>query len=162
MPFPQRYVDELINRLSVRYGVAFMQQYGDAAPSVVKADWCDVLDGWEKRPEDIAWALANLPETPVTAIKFRNLMRAAPRVETVSLPEPKASPEVVMKVIGAAKQDVAAKRVNLSPAQSVLDGLIERAQTSRLSMAQKDFIRTCRKVLREDDPRHSTLKMLVG
>lgn len=162
MPFPSRYVDELINRLTVRYGVAFMRQYGDADPSIIKADWCDVLDGWEKRPEDIAWALAHLPDTPVNALTFRTLIRAAPRTETVALPPPKADPKTIAKVIDAAKSEAAAQSAHLTEAQKVIDALIKRAETGRLGIAQRGFLRTCRKALREDDPRQAVLDRLLA
>lgn len=41
MPLPHRWVEHLFARLAVRYGGAFLRQYGDADPALVQADWAD-------------------------------------------------------------------------------------------------------------------------
>lgn len=76
MPLPTSWVDALFARMTLRYGAAFMRQYGDADPALVKADWADVLDGL--RGEAIGYALRYLPVEPCTAMRFRDLARAAP------------------------------------------------------------------------------------
>ena len=58
---PTRWADELFGRLSLRYGAAFLAQYRDLDLEAVKADWADVLDGFERFPEAIRHALSVLP-----------------------------------------------------------------------------------------------------
>lgn len=82
MPMPSSWVDELLGRLSVRYGEAFVRQYTAAniQPEAVRADWAEVLDG--VTPESIRYALQYLPEDrPPNALQFRALCRQAPRSE---------------------------------------------------------------------------------
>jgi len=163
MPFPQNYADALFARLAVRYGAAFMSQWRDVDPSAVKADWCDVLDGWEKLPKDIAWALANLPEKPINAVQFRSLLRAAPREQEVLLPAPKANPELVEKIMQEAKFKVRAEKISEKPAESVISGIIERGhRNGGLSIAQIDFLRTCLTMLPDDHPHRETLHVMSG
>ena len=67
---PDSWVDALLGRLTVRYGVAFMRQYGDIDPAAVKADWARVLSGLSG--EAIAGGIKNLPaEKPPNAGQFR-------------------------------------------------------------------------------------------
>lgn len=83
MPLPAQWVDHLIGKLSVRYGAAFMRQYADAAPELVKADWAEVLDGFSK--EALQYGLRYLPATPPNALQFRDQCRRAPREERPQL-----------------------------------------------------------------------------
>jgi len=74
-------------KLTVRYGEAFMRQYADAEPAIVKADWAEVLDGF--RGEDIGYALRYLPsERPPNAMQFRGICRRAPAATQAQLPAP--------------------------------------------------------------------------
>lgn len=74
---PSAWVDLLFAKLSVRYGVQFMRQYGDLDPALVKADWSEVLAGFGG--EEISYGLKYLPEDrPPNAMQFRALCRRAP------------------------------------------------------------------------------------
>ncbi len=72
MPLPNGWVDTLFARLSLRYGVAFLRQYGDADPAAVKADWAAALDGLSG--DAIKGGLERLPaDKPPNALQFRRL-----------------------------------------------------------------------------------------
>ena len=101
MPLPAPWVDHLFGKLAVRWGVAFLRQWQDAEPALVKADWCEVLDGFERHPEAFTYALANLPDKPLNAIQFRALARCAPTPAVAALPEPPADPVRVAKAVRA-------------------------------------------------------------
>jgi hypothetical protein len=144
MPLPSGWADHLFAKLTVRYGAAFMRQWPDANPSLVKADWCEVLDGFERHPEAFTYALANLPDKPLNAIQFRALARCAPTPAVPALPEPAADPQRVagaLQAMLATKTTVRAK----SLAQQCIDN-IERIVANRagaISSAQKAMVRSC-------------------
>ncbi|WP_157443353.1 hypothetical protein [Curvibacter lanceolatus] len=93
MPMPLAWLDRIFDKLTVTYGSAFLDRWRDVDIAKVKTDWLDVLDGMEKHPEAIAFALQNLTEKPPTVIEFRNLCRRAPMPEAPRLEAPKADPE---------------------------------------------------------------------
>lgn len=97
------WVDAILAKLTVRYGEAFMRQYADAKPEIVKADWAEVLAGF--RGEDIAYALKYLPsERPPNAMQFRDICRRAPEPNTPRLAGPVAPiPEAVREKLAKAK-----------------------------------------------------------
>lgn len=99
MPLPASWVDHLFAKLGVRYGAAFMRQWPDTDPDLVKADWAEVLDG--VRGESISYALRYLPEKPPNAIQFRDICRRAPEpeVQRLAAPAPKADPERVKAIM---------------------------------------------------------------
>lgn len=92
MPLQTSWVDHLFAKLTVRYGAAFLRQWPDADPALVKADWAEVLDG--VRGDSLSYALRFLPVKPPNAIEFRELCRKAPTQQAAALPapEPKADP----------------------------------------------------------------------
>lgn len=140
MPLPQSWVDALFARLSLRYGVAFLRQYGDADPVAVKADWADVLGGFREHGDALAYALANLPDAPPNATQFRALARRAPAPAAPQLPPPKTPPPPEVRAL--------ADRMNGRPtnaAQQCLDS-IARAVVARgagVSPAQRHAAEHC-------------------
>lgn len=94
------WVDHIFAKLTVRYGAAFMRQWPDADPIMLKADWAEVLGGFAKQPDALTYAIENLPDTPVNALQFRALARRGPsRTDDVlrlgeSGPVCKPSPEM--------------------------------------------------------------------
>jgi hypothetical protein len=79
MSLPASWVDSLFTKLSLAYGAAFMRQWPDADPELIKADWANVLAGFKPFPDAIRFALDNLPpDRPPTALQFRALCRSAP------------------------------------------------------------------------------------
>lgn len=124
MPLPQSWVDALFARLSVRYGAAFLHQYGDADPEAVKADWAEALGGI--RGDAIAYALQYLPaDRPPTALQFRDACLRAPAPGAPRLAPPRTAPPEGVRDLGA--------RMRARPrnaAQECLDG-IARAVSAR-------------------------------
>ena len=101
MSLPSAWIDSLFARLSVRYGSAFMRQYADLDAEAVKADWAEVLGGFNDKPEAIRYGLENLPsDKPVSALTFRDLCRRSPDKEVKAIERPLASPppEIVARV----------------------------------------------------------------
>lgn len=94
MPAPSAWVDALFDRLSARYGVAFLRQYGDLDAAVVKADWAGMLHGLS--PQAIRCGLENLPERPPHAGQFRRLclehLPGEERRNLAALPAPTYKP----------------------------------------------------------------------
>jgi hypothetical protein len=88
MTFPSPWIDALFAKLSIRYGSAFLAQWPDADPALLKADWAEVLAGFANHPASIRYAIENLPERPVNAIQFRNLARLAPLPQVKALAAP--------------------------------------------------------------------------
>jgi hypothetical protein len=147
MPLHASWADHLFAKLSVRYGAAFMRQWPDADPVLVKADWCDVLDGFERHPEAFTYALANLPDKPLNAIQFRALARCAPTPAVPALPEPAADPDRVQAAVDRMTTTKATLQAK-SFAQQCIDN-IERIVANRagaISSAQKAMVASCLRV----------------
>jgi hypothetical protein len=148
MPLAESWVDRLFARLTLRYGTAFMRQYGDLDPSLVKADWSHVLA--QMPGEAIRQALENLPDTgPVTAMQFRSICNRAPGPDAPRLPEPvRPMPEAVRAAIDNAHDDWIALKRTVSPAEYTIRR-IEHIVATRggvMSSAQRSMIASCRTV----------------
>lgn len=90
------WVDKIFEKLALTYGRAFLNQWEGMNIDDVKADWAHELDGFDKWPEAIAFALRSLPsDRPVNVRQFRDLCRKAPPKPVPQLPQPKADPERV-------------------------------------------------------------------
>jgi hypothetical protein len=152
-------VDEVFAKLAARYGVKFQAQWQDMDPEYIKADWSEVLSGFERIPEAIVYALQNLPDTPVNATQFRAIARRAPMKQLMRLPEPDADPAKVAKALSQAKAvDVVDPR---TPAQKVVDGIIERVKANDgWTKGQRDFMARCITVIGVNDPRRERLRRL--
>ena len=103
MSLPVEWVDRIFKKLTVNYGVEFLNRYKGQEMADIKTDWCDQLQGYEKSPEAITFALGNLPDKPPTAQIFKALCRQAPSAEAPALPMPKVNPEIAAKVLGGLK-----------------------------------------------------------
>jgi hypothetical protein len=89
---PASWVDALLNRLTVRYGAAFMRHYTSANVSFddLRADWAQVLGTCTAG--QIAFGLASLdPDRAPNAAQFRALCKAMPGVDLPALPAPNPS-----------------------------------------------------------------------
>lgn len=152
MALPEAWISKIFTRLTVRYGSAFMRQYPDMNPDVLKADWSEVLDGIGS--DSIGYALRFLPETPVNAMQFRAICQRAPRTERLALPEPPADREGIKRVaqtISQALQEAAARKG--SPAQKVIENMLRIADERRqMSGSQRAFARRCMLMLDHGDP----------
>lgn len=141
MPLPQSWVEALFARLAVRYGTAFLRQYGDLDPAAVKADWAEVLGGI--RGDAIAYALQQLPvERPPNAMQFRDLARRAPAPTVPQLPRQRTEPP-------AGVRDLAA-RMRARPrnaAQECIDNIARAvsARGGRATDAQRHVVEHCLK-----------------
>ena len=135
MPLPASWVDHLIAKLSVRYGAAFMRQWPDTDPALVKADWAEVLDG--VRGDSISYALRFLPVNPPNAIQFRDVCRRAPADASTALPAPyvKADPSRVAAIMGRLRR-ADAEPAGDRCARNILRIVAERG--GRISLAQRD------------------------
>lgn len=100
MSLPSAWVDRLFARISIRYGRQWVSQWEGVDANLVKADWGDVLDGFEAG--DIAYALEHMPaERPPTVMQFRDLCRKAPRESPLALPPPDVNTEVARTAVAA-------------------------------------------------------------
>jgi hypothetical protein len=101
MSLPDSFVDRIFARLAVRYGAKWLRLWEGLDMAVVKADWAEVLDGFESHPESLGYALRYLPtDHPPTALQFRDLCRKAPVMATVpKLEAPKADPKRVKELL---------------------------------------------------------------
>lgn len=134
MAMSAKWIDELFGRLSVRYGAAFLRQWPDADPAVVKADWMSVLSGCSG--QDIAYALQYLPEgLPPNAMQFRAICRRAPAPEVPRIEGPKADPGRVAALVAQAGK---APADGLTPAHRVAYVLRKKlADGVKLTLAQR-------------------------
>lgn len=73
------FIEGLFDRLTLRYGSAFMDRWAGLCLAAVKADWARELASFAQRPEVIEHALALLdPVEPPTAVQFRALCLTMP------------------------------------------------------------------------------------
>lgn len=140
MTLPHRWVEHLFAKLSLRYGGAFLRQYGDADPALVHADWAEVLDGLSG--EAIGYALRYLPsERPPNAMQFRDACLLAPgRPAVPQLAAPRTAPPECVLDLGARMR--ARPR---SAAQGCLDNIARavRARGGRATDAQYHVAAHC-------------------
>lgn len=142
MPLPASWVDHLFAKLSVRYGAAFLRQWPDADPALVKADWAEVLEGFDGA--SLAYALRYLPtERPPNALQFRDICRRAPVAEAPKIEHdaPRADPERVARIVAKLAEPIAD---DMTPAQRVAANLRERQKRGeRLTSAQLSMLQAC-------------------
>lgn len=137
---PDSWVEALFAKLTLRYGVAFLRQYPDLDPALVKADWAEVLGCFAGRPEAIRVALESLPaERPVTALQFRALGIGSIREERQpALPAPMGvhPPDAVREKLATVSGVVAGNHPH-----AWAHGLKARqAQGEKLSVTQRDAL----------------------
>ena len=150
MPLPASWVDALFTRLTVRYGAAFLGQYRDIAPEAVKADWAGVLSGFENHPDNIRYAMDNLPDTALNALQFRALARRSPAPQPLRLPEPAADSVVVATARDALKvvtKGIAGANGGVL-AQRCIDNIerVVKARDGRMSEPQRHMLAHCLRV----------------
>jgi hypothetical protein len=157
MSLPTRVTDRLFDRLAATYGSQWLSLWAALPIGEVKGLWAFELAPFAERLDAIAWALENLPERPPNLVAFKALCRQAPRTEPAPLPEPPADPERIRQVVATLREATASdpqrQRSGRNPAEILVDGLIERASTARLSSPQADALRRAVKALRADDTR---------
>jgi hypothetical protein len=144
MPLQTSWVDHLFAKLTVRYGAAFLRQWPDAEPALVKADWAEVLDG--VRGDSLSYALRYLPAAPPNAIQFRDLCRRAPAPQQLQLPAPapQADPERVQRIMARLRR-VDTDSLADKCARNIVRIVAERG--GRLSLAQREQLQAMERVL---------------
>ena len=96
MSLPLPWVERIFEKLTLVYGRTFLDRWAGLDIEAVKADWAHELDGLERKPEAIAYALKNLPaERPPTVLEFRAITYKRPADAAVVIEAPQASPETV-------------------------------------------------------------------
>jgi hypothetical protein len=146
MPMPAAWVDHLFAKLTIRYGDAFMRQWRDANPALVKSDWAEVLDGISG--PTLQYAIANLTNTPPNAMQFRDLCRTAPGPNVYALPRPAHDPTLDPARIDAALRKMDGVRLqneSTSAAQQCINNIerIVENRAGKISSAQKHMISHC-------------------
>ena len=98
---PELWMDRIWQRLTVRYGQAFLGRWAGVDLADVKADWAEQLAGFTSRPDCIKYALENLPDDkPPTVAVFKALCNAMPEPNVLKLSAPRSAPpaEVIQAI----------------------------------------------------------------
>ena len=91
MSLPIEFVDHIFSKLTLIYGRDFSGRWEGMNIADVKADWAHELDGLDKSPKRIAYALKNLPTSkPPTVLEFRATVWKMPAETNNALLEMKA------------------------------------------------------------------------
>lgn len=151
---PRSWVDAIFARLSVRYGAAFLRQWPDVDPVLIKSDWSEVLGGFGG--DDISYALEHLPaETPPTAMQFRELCRRAPGPAQPKLPGPR---DPMPETVRVAMRNAVPPDDGRTDAQRCVDHVLRIAEArADMGSAQRHVMSHCVLVLKSDDPRRDVL-----
>lgn len=136
-----RGIDRLFDKLAIRYGRSFLDQWLGQDIEDVKADWIDELRPFIKSPEVFAWALDHLPERAPNVGQFKALCRQAPRKPTPALPAPPVNPERARECFAAVAAALAPKK-NADPKQWARDLITkheagEKVQPAALNAARR-------------------------
>lgn len=106
MSLPLPWVDRIFEKIAVVYGQQFLNRWRDIDLNTVKSDWCHELSGFEKNPNAIAYALANLPDTPPTVLQFKQLCLRSPSVDQQQLMPPRPDPKMVALIADGIREKV--------------------------------------------------------
>jgi hypothetical protein len=116
MSLPLPWIDKIFSKLTLVYGRDFIGRWEGLELADVKTDWAHELSGFDRFPDGIAFALANLPASrPPTVLEFRAMALKAPRPAHKLLDAPMASPD---KVAEELRRAAAAVR---KPAPNAID-----------------------------------------
>lgn len=138
MSLPDSWVDLLFERLTVRYGAAFVGQYKDVDPKLVKGDWSVALSGFSK--DAIRYALEYLPaDKAPNAMQFRDLCKKAPHIMPPALPAPKADEQKVQ----AALAKITEKPKRPSMAEECIANIEAAANRRLLTAGQRHVLAAC-------------------
>lgn len=96
MSLPAAWIDKIFDKLTLTYGQTFLRRWQDLDLNAVKSDWGHELDGFDKSPKAIAYALQNLnPERPPTVLEFRAICYKCPSDQPVMIAQPRAAAEKI-------------------------------------------------------------------
>lgn len=124
MSLPAKWVEALFTKLTLAYGRDFLGRWEGIDLADVKTDWGHELAGFERHPEAIAYALANLPPKAPTVLEFRAICRRAPVQDAPRLEAPVADParrDAELAKLAAIVQPNAARVDGRSWARRVLE-----------------------------------------
>jgi hypothetical protein len=100
MALPLDWTEKIFEKLSLRYGVAFLRQWEGMDIKAVKNDWCIMLGAYQEHPECLGWAMKNLPADGLKNVEqFAALCKAAPRIEAPRIEAPLVDPEKMKKAM---------------------------------------------------------------
>ncbi len=150
MALKASWVEHLFGRLTLRYGSAFLRQWPDADPALVKADWAEVLDGTSG--DALSYALRYLPERPPNAIQFRDICRRAPAPDVVAIAAPveRADPERVTAIMSRATRPAGLPQESPADqcARNILRIVEERG--GRMSLPQRQQLEAMARLIASD------------
>ena len=91
MSLPIVWIDQIFTKLTLVYGRDFLSRWEGVNMADMKADWADELDGLDRSPKRVAYALQNLPTSrPPTVLEFRAIAWKMPAEGNNALLEMKA------------------------------------------------------------------------
>ena len=93
MSLPIPWVEKIFKKLTVGYGVEFMNRYKGVPLVDVKTDWSEELSGFGG--DAITYALEHLPDRAPTAMQFKALCILCPAPEAPRLEAPAVGRERV-------------------------------------------------------------------
>jgi len=97
-------IDIIFKKLSLRYGRDFTGKWEGIDLDDVKSDWALELDGFERAPNAIFYALQNLPDDKAPNVaQFRAIARRAPATQAPQLAAPAANPELARACLAQAR-----------------------------------------------------------
>jgi len=97
MSLPIEWVEKLFTKLTMNYGVEFLNRYKGIPIMDVKTDWSDELSGFDG--VQISYALGVLPDRAPTAQQFKNICLLAPASKAARIEPPKADPAIAKMVM---------------------------------------------------------------
>lgn len=150
MPLPASWVDALFAKLSLRYGAAFMRQWPDAEPALIKADWADVLNGYDSpdRRNAITFAMDSLPpDRPPNALQFLSLCRGYSGPERQPRIENNATADIgrVKELVGKLKKPPPMHETNY--ARECMKNNERVTNGGKMSAAQKHVYESCKRMV---------------
>ena len=110
--FPAGWIDRIFTKLIAIYGRDFLSRWEGIDIGDVKEDWRHELNGFERFPKSIAYALDNLPDKPPTVLEFRALCRRAPDDAAPRLEAPPASKEIRERELAKIREILARPKDN--------------------------------------------------
>jgi len=135
-----RGIDRLFEKLAIRYGSAFLDQWKGVPLEDVKADWVEELRAFAHAPEVFAWALDHLPERAPNVTVFKALCRQAPRKPAPALPAPPVNPERAREAFAAVAEALRPKE-HADPKQWARDLIARHEAGARIPIANLNAAR---------------------
>lgn len=139
MSLPAKWVEALFTKLTLAYGRDFLGRWEGIDLADVKTDWGHELAGFERHPEAIAYALANLPPKAPTVLEFRAICRRAPVQDAPRLEAPVADParrDAELAKLATIVQPNAGRVDGRSWARAVLERFERGERLSRFAVKQ--------------------------